>query len=371
LACLKRPRKRTCLKAVSDNADALAKANEEIEKAKAKPPADEDDDGRHEEGPRLRRCVPHARGHRHHQEGRRRRHLRGAQEPERPLVKTEADLAKARDADEERSFAKRAEDIGCYGADFGPTLRKAYNGDAAPRSSSRSRSRPCNKQVDEGDLFKSFGSQPAGSGFRDRGVHRQGRRGQEGPPEPDRGAGLHEGLHRPANRDREADEGRTTRCSNRPLASNTLLNKRITPMSTFGTGLTEGGNLVANADLSAKQFYAVKQTTTARKVDVASTGGEAITGILQNTPKAGEAVEVCYSASPRPSRHRRVHRWRLAPDRDRHRQAHHQDLDERHRRGCDRNVSRGEIGLVRVDRRLIARTVRRLSASQGTAGPEQ
>lgn len=66
-------------------------------------------------------------------------------------------------------------------------------------------------------------------------------------------------------------------------------------MSTFGTGLVEGGNLVANADLSAKQFYAVKQTTTARKVDVASTGGEAITGILQNTPKAGEPVEVCYA----------------------------------------------------------------------------
>ena len=66
-------------------------------------------------------------------------------------------------------------------------------------------------------------------------------------------------------------------------------------MSTYGTGLTEGGNLVANADLSAKQFCAVKQTTTARKVDLASTGGEAITGILGNTPKAGEAAEVCYA----------------------------------------------------------------------------
>lgn len=65
-------------------------------------------------------------------------------------------------------------------------------------------------------------------------------------------------------------------------------------MSTYGTALVEGGNLVANADLSAKQFYAVKQTTTARKVDLASTGGEAITGILQNTPKADEAVEVCH-----------------------------------------------------------------------------
>jgi hypothetical protein len=65
-------------------------------------------------------------------------------------------------------------------------------------------------------------------------------------------------------------------------------------MSTFGSGLTEGGNLVANADLSAKQFLAVKQTSTARKVDLASTGGEAITGIMQNTPKANEAVEVTH-----------------------------------------------------------------------------
>lgn len=65
-------------------------------------------------------------------------------------------------------------------------------------------------------------------------------------------------------------------------------------MSTYGSGLTEGGNLLANSDLSAKQFYAVKQTTTARKVDIASTGGEAITGILMNTPKAGEAAIVQY-----------------------------------------------------------------------------
>lgn len=66
-------------------------------------------------------------------------------------------------------------------------------------------------------------------------------------------------------------------------------------MSTYGTGLVEGGNLIANADLSAKQFCAVKQTTTPRKVDLASTGGEAITGMLLNTPKAGEACEVCHN----------------------------------------------------------------------------
>lgn len=65
-------------------------------------------------------------------------------------------------------------------------------------------------------------------------------------------------------------------------------------MTTSGTGLSEGGNLIANADLSTKQFYAVKQTSTDRKVDLASTGGEAITGILQNAPIAGDAADVCF-----------------------------------------------------------------------------
>jgi TctA family transporter len=63
-------------------------------------------------------------------------------------------------------------------------------------------------------------------------------------------------------------------------------------MSTYGVGLTEGGNLVTATDLSTKQFCAVKQTAVARTVALASTGGEAITGILCNTPVAGEAVEV-------------------------------------------------------------------------------
>lgn len=66
-------------------------------------------------------------------------------------------------------------------------------------------------------------------------------------------------------------------------------------MTTFGTGLEEGGNLIANSDLSSTgQYLAVKQTSTARAVDLASTGGEAITGILQNNPKAGEAAIVKY-----------------------------------------------------------------------------
>lgn len=66
-------------------------------------------------------------------------------------------------------------------------------------------------------------------------------------------------------------------------------------MSTYGTGLTEGGNLQAGADLSAKQFLAVKANATDRQLVLASTGGEAITGILQNTPKSGDAAEVCYA----------------------------------------------------------------------------
>jgi len=66
-------------------------------------------------------------------------------------------------------------------------------------------------------------------------------------------------------------------------------------MTTHGTGLSEGGNLIAGADLSTTgQYLAVKQTSTDRAVNLASTGGEAITGILQNDPKAGEAAIVKY-----------------------------------------------------------------------------
>lgn len=66
-------------------------------------------------------------------------------------------------------------------------------------------------------------------------------------------------------------------------------------MSTEGKNLTEGGNLIAASDLSAKQFYAVKANTTARQVALASTGGENIVGILQNAPIAGESAEVCFA----------------------------------------------------------------------------
>ena len=68
-------------------------------------------------------------------------------------------------------------------------------------------------------------------------------------------------------------------------------------MSTSGVSLTEGGNFIANIAMTANQFCAVKQTTTPRALTLASTGGEAITGILQNTPSAGDSVEVCQAGN--------------------------------------------------------------------------
>lgn len=64
-------------------------------------------------------------------------------------------------------------------------------------------------------------------------------------------------------------------------------------MATDGKQVTDGGNFLANADLTAKQYYAVKMTTTARKVDLETTGKLMILGILQNKPNTGEAAEVC------------------------------------------------------------------------------
>jgi len=64
-------------------------------------------------------------------------------------------------------------------------------------------------------------------------------------------------------------------------------------MATSGMQLQDGGNRVAAADLSAKQYFAVKQTTTPRQVNLASTGGEAIAGILLNTPTQGQATIIC------------------------------------------------------------------------------
>jgi hypothetical protein len=50
--------------------------------------------------------------------------------------------------------------------------------------------------------------------------------------------------------------------------------------------------MLANADLSAKQFFCIKVTTTAGKVDLNTTSGGPVIGILQNKPKSGEEAMV-------------------------------------------------------------------------------
>lgn len=72
------------------------------------------------------------------------------------LAKQESELAKARDREEESGFAKRATDMG-FGAEFGPTLRKAYGGDAAAQTEIEKRILGLQQQVESGEVFKNFG----------------------------------------------------------------------------------------------------------------------------------------------------------------------------------------------------------------------
>lgn len=62
-------------------------------------------------------------------------------------------------------------------------------------------------------------------------------------------------------------------------------------MATEGPLIHDGSQTTAAADLSANQFYCVK-ITAARAVNLASTGGEAIYGVLQNKPTSGQAADV-------------------------------------------------------------------------------
>lgn len=62
-------------------------------------------------------------------------------------------------------------------------------------------------------------------------------------------------------------------------------------MATEGPLMHDGGQRVAAADLSANQFYAVQQSVTSRQVALAS-AATAISGILQNTPKAGQPADI-------------------------------------------------------------------------------
>jgi hypothetical protein len=49
---------------------------------------------------------------------------------------------------------------------------------------------------------------------------------------------------------------------------------------------------IAGADLSAKQFYIVKPDSTAEQVVLAAAATNKLLGVLQNTPKSGEAANV-------------------------------------------------------------------------------
>jgi hypothetical protein len=63
-------------------------------------------------------------------------------------------------------------------------------------------------------------------------------------------------------------------------------------MATEGSQFTDGTR-TANADLSAKQFYAVKLIA-GRKVDLPAASTDEIFGILQNKPASGGVADVAY-----------------------------------------------------------------------------
>ena len=62
-------------------------------------------------------------------------------------------------------------------------------------------------------------------------------------------------------------------------------------MATESPLIHDGSQTTAASDLSANQFYAVK-VTGSRQVNLASSGGEDIYGILQNTPTSGQVADV-------------------------------------------------------------------------------
>src|SRR5262245_24592490 len=51
-------------------------------------------------------------------------------------------------------------------------------------------------------------------------------------------------------------------------------------------------NMIANSDLSAKQFFLVKQTGTVDKVDLVAAATDRTMGVLVNAPKSGQAASV-------------------------------------------------------------------------------
>lgn len=68
-------------------------------------------------------------------------------------------------------------------------------------------------------------------------------------------------------------------------------------MALSGKTISDGSVWTANSDLTAKQYCAVKIAGDG-VVDLASTGGEAIAGILENNPKAGQPATVTFLGFP-------------------------------------------------------------------------
>ncbi|RPJ37167.1 MAG: DUF2190 family protein [Planctomycetaceae bacterium] len=62
----------------------------------------------------------------------------------------------------------------------------------------------------------------------------------------------------------------------------------------YGSNYDTIPGLVASASLAAKQFHLVKLSTTSGQVKVAAAATDAIIGVLQNNPAAGEEAEVAY-----------------------------------------------------------------------------
>jgi hypothetical protein len=152
------------LKAVSDKDAALAKANEELEKAKKVPASQQADGGADDPDAddEMEKALKSGDAFRTPEGVTITKKAVGdatyavLKSQNDRLVKAESELKKAQEADLDRSFAKRAETLG-FGEDFGPTLRKAYGGDAAAQTEVEKRIAALNKQVEEGDLFKNFG----------------------------------------------------------------------------------------------------------------------------------------------------------------------------------------------------------------------
>lgn len=72
------------------------------------------------------------------------------------LRKNAEDIAKRDETDVVADMTKRSVEVG-FGAEFGPTLRKAYGGDFVAQTEIEKRIKGLQEQVKSGDLFKNYG----------------------------------------------------------------------------------------------------------------------------------------------------------------------------------------------------------------------